>query len=150
MVDIEHRRRSPVLVENDANWRLENPLPAPAAAKRVHQLRGRVGRGEKESYCILLYQAPLSYKAQQRLDIMRRTQDGFVIADKDLELRGAGDLLGTQQTGDIQFKVARISQDHALVEQASETVENPEHHKTLAKEQLLKRWFHGASELVTV
>jgi ATP-dependent DNA helicase RecG len=66
---------------------------------QLHQLRGRVGRGHRESACVLLYDPPLSETAQQRLDILRRTDDGFVIAEKDLELRGGGDALGLRQSG---------------------------------------------------
>ncbi|HEX7944346.1 MAG TPA: helicase-related protein, partial [Phenylobacterium sp.] len=66
---------------------------------RLHQLRGRVGRGRRESSCVLLYDPPLSETAQQRLDILRRTDDGFVIAERDLELRGGGDALGLRQSG---------------------------------------------------
>ena len=66
---------------------------------QLHQLRGRVGRGRRESACVLLYDPPLSETAQQRLDILRRTDDGFVIAEKDLELRGGGDPLGLRQSG---------------------------------------------------
>lgn len=66
---------------------------------QLHQLRGRVGRGSRESACVLLYDPPLSETAQQRLDILRRTDDGFVIAEKDLELRGGGDALGLRQSG---------------------------------------------------
>ena len=66
---------------------------------QLHQLRGRVGRGQRESACVLLYDPPLSETAQQRLDILRRTDDGFVIAEKDLELRGGGDALGLRQSG---------------------------------------------------
>jgi ATP-dependent DNA helicase RecG len=66
---------------------------------QLHQLRGRVGRGNDKSICILMYQAPLSSAAKERLNILRQTNDGFVIANKDLELRGPGEILGTQQTG---------------------------------------------------
>jgi ATP-dependent DNA helicase RecG len=66
---------------------------------QLHQLRGRVGRGRRESACVLLYDPPLSETAQKRLDILRRTDDGFVIAETDLELRGGGDALGLRQSG---------------------------------------------------
>ena len=66
---------------------------------QLHQLRGRVGRGRKESSCVLLYDPPLSENAQKRLDILRRTDDGFAIAETDLELRGGGDALGLRQSG---------------------------------------------------
>ncbi|MDP2259669.1 MAG: ATP-dependent DNA helicase RecG [Caulobacter sp.] len=73
---------------------------------QLHQLRGRVGRGRRESACVLLYDPPLSETAQQRLDILRRTDDGFVIAEKDLELRGGGDPLGLKQSGFPAYKLA--------------------------------------------
>src|SRR6202042_1142814 len=65
---------------------------------QLHQLRGRVGRGRKQSFCVLLYQNPLSQLAKDRLNIMRETNDGFVIAQKDLEIRGPGEMLGTRQS----------------------------------------------------
>lgn len=82
---------------------------------QLHQLRGRVGRGSEQSYCILLYQTPLSQHAKQRLKTLRETNDGFVIAEKDLEIRGAGELLGTRQTGSISFKVADLIRDQHLL-----------------------------------
>jgi len=82
---------------------------------QLHQLRGRVGRGSEQSYCILLYQTPLSQHAKKRLQTLRETNDGFIIAEKDLEIRGAGELLGTRQTGSISFKVADIIRDQHLL-----------------------------------
>ena len=82
---------------------------------QLHQLRGRVGRGTTQSYCLLLYQGPLSQQGAARLKIMRETNDGFVISEKDLELRGAGELLGTRQTGYRQFKIANLQRDKALL-----------------------------------
>ncbi len=82
---------------------------------QLHQLRGRVGRGSEKSFCILLYQMPLSQHAKQRLKTLRETNDGFVIAEKDLEIRGAGELLGTRQTGSISFKVADLIRDQHLL-----------------------------------
>jgi len=73
---------------------------------QLHQLRGRVGRGQRESSCVLLYDPPLSATAQARLDILRRTDDGFVIAEKDLELRGGGDPLGLRQSGFPAYRLA--------------------------------------------
>ena len=78
---------------------------------QLHQLRGRVGRGAAVSTCVLLYQAPLSQIAKNRLEVMRQSNDGFVIAEKDLELRGPGELLGTRQTGVATFRVADLSRD---------------------------------------
>jgi len=82
---------------------------------QLHQLRGRVGRGSEQSFCILLYQTPLSQHARQRLQTLRETNDGFLIAEKDLEIRGAGELLGTRQTGSISFKVADLIRDQHLL-----------------------------------
>lgn len=82
---------------------------------QLHQLRGRVGRGAQASSCVLLYKSPLSQMARERLDVMRRTTDGFVIAEKDLELRGPGELLGTRQTGIAGFRIADLSRDAALL-----------------------------------
>lgn len=76
---------------------------------QLHQLRGRVGRGADQSYCFLLYAAPLGEVAKERLNIMRETEDGFIIAEKDLELRGSGDVLGTKQSGMSDFKMADLS-----------------------------------------
>ena len=85
---------------------------------QLHQLRGRVGRGEERSECILLFEPPLSAVARERLAIMRDTNDGFRIAEKDLELRGPGDILGTRQTGEQTFKLADLAADRALLPQA--------------------------------
>ncbi|MGQ3888056.1 ATP-dependent DNA helicase RecG [Legionella sp. CNM-1927-20] len=82
---------------------------------QLHQLRGRVGRGNSQSYCLLLYQSPLSEFGAERLQIMRATSDGFIIAEKDLQLRGAGEFLGTKQTGYRQFKIANLPRDSALL-----------------------------------
>ncbi|MCX7043456.1 MAG: ATP-dependent DNA helicase RecG [Gammaproteobacteria bacterium] len=92
---------------------------------QLHQLRGRVGRGAEASSCVLMYKAPLSMLARQRLEVMRQTTDGFVIAEKDLELRGPGELLGTRQTGLAGFRVADLVRDaHLLpaVQQVAETL----------------------------
>ncbi|WP_133135861.1 ATP-dependent DNA helicase RecG [Legionella rowbothamii] len=82
---------------------------------QLHQLRGRVGRGSTQSHCILLYQSPLSPQGAERLKIMRATNDGFIIAEKDMELRGAGEVLGTRQTGYRQFKIADLNRDRELL-----------------------------------
>lgn len=85
---------------------------------QLHQLRGRVGRGGDQSYCFLLYTAPLSETAKERLSIMRDTEDGFLIAEKDLELRGSGDILGTKQSGLPAFRMADLSVHAGLLAMA--------------------------------
>ncbi|MBE0494260.1 MAG: ATP-dependent DNA helicase RecG [Thiomicrospira sp.] len=85
---------------------------------QLHQLRGRVGRGAKKSHCVLLYQAPLSATAKARLQIMRETNDGFLIAEEDLRIRGPGEVLGTRQTGGLQLRIADIQRDQAWIEPA--------------------------------
>jgi ATP-dependent DNA helicase RecG len=84
---------------------------------QLHQLRGRVGRGAYESSCVLLYRSPLSALARARLAAIRDTNDGFVIARRDLELRGAGELLGRRQTGLAQLRIADLVRDADLLEE---------------------------------
>jgi ATP-dependent DNA helicase RecG len=82
---------------------------------QLHQLRGRVGRGSAESTCALLYQAPMSAIARERLAVLRETNDGFEVSRRDLELRGPGELLGTRQTGLMQLRVADLVRDADLL-----------------------------------
>jgi ATP-dependent DNA helicase RecG len=82
---------------------------------QLHQLRGRVGRGSQASTCLLMYQAPLSENGQKRLTVMRETEDGFRIAETDLEMRGAGDLIGTAQSGVPRFRIADMESQSALM-----------------------------------
>lgn len=111
---------------------------------QLHQLRGRVGRGATASFCALLYKTPLSQNGQERLSILRESNDGFVIAEKDLEIRGPGELLGTKQTGDMGFRVARLERDDHLLSQAHYVAaqilkDYPQH-----ADGLLKRWLPQA------
>jgi ATP-dependent DNA helicase RecG len=89
---------------------------------QLHQLRGRVGRGEAQSTCVLLYEGPLSETARQRLDVLRQTNDGFRISEEDLRLRGGGDALGVRQSGDAGFRVARMPFDAGLLQTAADQV----------------------------
>lgn len=82
---------------------------------QLHQLRGRVGRGQTQSHCLFMYQAPLSTMGRQRLDILRQSNDGFVIAEKDLQLRGPGEVLGTRQAGTIGLRIADLMRDAHLL-----------------------------------
>jgi ATP-dependent DNA helicase RecG len=103
-------------------------------------LRGRVGRGDTASYCVLLYQSPLSEIAQQRLQTLRDTNDGFVLAQRDLELRGPGELLGTRQTGLPQFRTADLAQDQQVLPAIREAAQWLEQHAPEAIAPLLARW----------
>jgi ATP-dependent DNA helicase RecG len=108
---------------------------------QLHQLRGRVGRGSIESHCVLMYHPPLSENGQARLSCLRETQDGFVIAQRDLEIRGPGEVLGTRQTGLPQFRVANLMEDQALLAQASEMSELLLRESPQKAEALIQRWF---------
>jgi ATP-dependent DNA helicase RecG len=85
---------------------------------QLHQLRGRVGRGADQSYCILMTGSKLSREAQTRIETMTKSNDGFKIAEVDLKLRGPGNIMGTQQSGILQFKIADLIQDQALLKVA--------------------------------
>lgn len=111
---------------------------------QLHQLRGRVGRGAKASFCALLYKTPLSQNGQERLSILRESNDGFVIAEKDLELRGPGELLGTKQTGDMGFRVAKLERDDHLLTEAHYVAEQVLKDYPVNAEALLKRWLPEA------
>ena len=107
---------------------------------QLHQLRGRVGRGCDQSICILMYQAPLSSTATERLDILRQTNDGFKIANKDLELRGPGEILGTQQTGIADMKIANIVRDGYLLKQVNYYAQQLLHLDESRQQALINRW----------
>lgn len=107
---------------------------------QLHQLRGRVGRGSVQSHCVLLYQTPLSDLAKRRLTIMRETQDGFLIAQRDLELRGPGELLGTRQAGLMQFKIANLLRDDKLISQAQAAAHLIFHDYFDLVDPLIRRW----------
>ena len=112
---------------------------------QLHQLRGRVGRGTAASSCVLVYQSPLSATARARLETMRETGDGFVIAEKDLELRGPGELLGTRQTGLAGFRVADLARDADLLPQVHELAERLLADHPHIAERIVERWVGGAA-----
>jgi ATP-dependent DNA helicase RecG len=107
---------------------------------QLHQLRGRVGRGAQQSFCVLLYQTPLGVIGRERLQTMRDTTDGFRIAEKDLELRGPGEVLGTRQTGQLQFRLADLQRDGHLLPAVQACARELLIHHPLAAEALLTRW----------
>ena len=112
---------------------------------QLHQLRGRVGRGSAASSCVLLYQPPLSAAARQRLEILRQTHDGFVIAEKDLELRGPGELLGTRQTGLAAFRLADLARDAGLLPHVRTVADRLLDESPAIADALILRWVGGAA-----
>ncbi|MCR6662980.1 MAG: ATP-dependent DNA helicase RecG [Luteimonas sp.] len=112
---------------------------------QLHQLRGRVGRGSAASSCVLLYQSPLSQTARQRLETMRATNDGFVIAEKDLELRGPGELLGTRQTGLADFRIADLARDADLLPEVHRIGDALLRDLPGVADELVARWIGGAA-----
>ena len=86
---------------------------------QLHQLRGRVGRGSDQSSCLLLYQNPIGENAKKRIETLRKTNDGFIIAEQDLLLRGSGEILGTRQSGFHIFKIANFNEDNELLDMAN-------------------------------
>jgi ATP-dependent DNA helicase RecG len=125
-------------VPNSSLMIIENPERLGLA--QLHQLRGRVGRGATASHCVLMYNNPLSKVARQRLTVMRESCDGFYIAEKDLEIRGPGELLGTRQTGDMQFKVADILRDSQLIPTARNLAITLLQQQPDLANQLIQRW----------
>ena len=107
---------------------------------QLHQLRGRVGRGRARSDCVLLYQPPLSTTAQARLETLRRTNDGFAIAEKDLTLRGAGELLGARQTGLQGMRIASLERDARMIPQIRSVADALIQHHPETVDPLVRRW----------
>lgn len=135
-VGVDVKEATMIVIENSENFGLS----------QLHQLRGRVGRNDKKSYCILLYGKRFGKKAKERLDIMRKSSDGFFIAEEDLKMRGSGELIGTKQSGDVNFKVANLETDVDLLKIASQNAkfilnEDP----TLTKKKSLK--YHALLKL---
>jgi ATP-dependent DNA helicase RecG len=111
---------------------------------QLHQLRGRVGRGSQASHCVLLYQSHLSKTGVARLEIMKKSTYGFVIAQKDLEIRGPGEVLGTKQTGEVDFKIADLLRDKHLLELVRDVADEITEDYPEQAELLVQRWLHGA------
>ncbi|QCR37683.1 ATP-dependent DNA helicase RecG [Nissabacter sp. SGAir0207] len=129
-------------VPNASLMIIENPERLGLA--QLHQLRGRVGRGAVASHCVLLYKTPLSKTAQRRLQVLRDSNDGFVIAQQDLEIRGPGELLGTRQTGSAEFRVADLLRDQAMIPEVQRVARHihqryPEHARALIERWLPER-----------
>ena len=117
---------------------------------QLHQLRGRVGRGKTASHCVLMYQAPLSQLGKERLHIMRENSDGFVIAEKDLTLRGPGELLGTRQTGLMQLKIADLTRDSHLLAEVGQSASIMLANHAGCVAPLIKRWLSNNEQYAQV
>ena len=117
---------------------------------QLHQLRGRVGRGSQASTCVLLYRPPLSELARERLSVLRATNDGFAVAQKDLELRGPGEVLGTRQTGVMELRVADLLRDADLLPDVIEISEQLLVTQPGCVEPLMRRWIRGGAEYAKV
>lgn len=128
-------------VPNASLMVIENPERLGLA--QLHQLRGRVGRGSVESFCILLYQGPLSRQGRARLQVLRDSHDGFVIAERDLELRGPGEVLGTRQTGLLQMRVADLERDAALLPVVRDYAQRLLITHPAASAAIVRRWLPG-------
>jgi ATP-dependent DNA helicase RecG len=122
---------------------IENPERLGLA--QLHQLRGRVGRGATASHCVLLYHAPLSHTAQKRLGVLRDSNDGFAIAEKDLEIRGPGEVLGTKQTGLAEFKIADLTRDKQTLNQVRPIAKKILKHNPELVDALIYRWLGNKS-----
>ena len=125
-------------VPNASLMVIENPERLGLA--QLHQLRGRVGRGSKKSHCILLYQTPLSRNGKERLGVMRESNDGFFIAEKDLDLRGPGQVLGTAQTGLMEFRIADIARDAAMLDEVKDAADFVLSRHPDIVDALVRRW----------
>ncbi|MDN4503056.1 ATP-dependent DNA helicase RecG [Alteromonadaceae bacterium BrNp21-10] len=125
-------------VPNASLMIIENPERLGLA--QLHQLRGRVGRGSVESHCVLLYQSPLSKTANLRLAVLRQSNDGFLIAQRDLEIRGPGELLGTKQTGLADLKIADLVRDAHLIPQVQSMANQIWHQHPANAQAIINRW----------
>ena len=125
-------------VPNASLMIIENPERLGLA--QLHQLRGRVGRGSTESHCVLLYSSPLSRQGSERLKTMRQTSDGFKIAEKDLELRGPGEVLGTRQTGEMQLRIADLQRDASLLPEINQLARQLVNQEPDRASAIIDRW----------
>jgi len=111
---------------------------------QLHQLRGRVGRGTVNSSCVLMYRGPLSRMASKRLAVLRASNDGFEIARKDLELRGPGEVLGTRQTGMLQFRIADLMRDQSLYDKVETAARHLLEKHPESVQPIIRRWLGNA------
>ena len=127
---------------------IENPERLGLA--QLHQLRGRIGRGRDKSFCVLLYHPPLGPVAKQRLNVMRESQDGFYIAEKDLQIRGPGELFGSRQSGAMQFKLADLMRDAHMLKDVRQLADDLLENDKSTAYALMDRWLTKPEELSQV
>lgn len=135
-------------VPNASLMVIENPERLGLA--QLHQLRGRVGRGEAKSHCVLLYGNPLSDAGRERLKAMRETSDGFRLAEIDLAMRGPGELLGLRQTGEVAYRIADLIRDQSLLQQAKRVAPDILKQSPQRASQLIDRWVRRAEDFASV
>ncbi len=130
-------------VPNASLMIIENPERLGLA--QLHQLRGRVGRGASVSHCVLIYKTPLTKTAQVRLRVLRESNDGFMIAQRDLEIRGPGEVLGTRQTGITEFKIADLVRDRSMIPEVQNIARRIHYHYPDRARKLIERWISKKS-----
>jgi len=135
-------------VPNASLMVIENPERLGLA--QLHQLRGRIGRGDIKSFCVLLYHPPLGHVSKQRLSVMRESQDGFFIAEKDLEIRGPGELFGSRQSGAVQFRIADLLRDSHMLDRIRNLADDLLKTDRKCAQLIMDRWLHKPEILVQV
>jgi ATP-dependent DNA helicase RecG len=135
-------------VPNASLMIIENPERLGLA--QLHQLRGRVGRGSAASHCVLLYQSPLSANSKERLTALRESNDGFYIAEKDLALRGPGEVLGTRQTGLMDFRIAKLPEHEVLLDEVRHIADSVRQDLPGNIDAIIARWTGSAEQFAKV
>ena len=158
MADFYHKRNNilvcTTIIETGIDIPSANTIIIDRADKfglaQLHQLRGRVGRGARISFCILLAGDSISQQSRERLSLLKTTNDGFELAEADLRLRGPGDVTGTRQTGELSLKVADLSQHAHLLDQIASLAETIRLNHGEARDQLIERWSGREEDFVNV
>jgi ATP-dependent DNA helicase RecG len=117
---------------------------------QLHQLRGRIGRGTNKSFCLLLYHPPLGVTSKERLNVMRESQDGFYIAERDLEIRGPGEMFGSRQSGAVEFKLADLVRDSHMLTQIRPLADKMLEKDPAVAKALMARWLMSSEKLAQV
>ncbi|HIB86099.1 TPA: ATP-dependent DNA helicase RecG, partial [Candidatus Poribacteria bacterium] len=113
---------------------------------QLHQLRGRIGRGKAQSHCLLLYHPPLRETSKQRLNVLRESNDGFLIAEQDLKIRGPGELFGIRQSGSLQYKIADLVRDHHMLAEVARVAQQMLKEEPEVAVAIIGRWLMAAEE----